>query len=80
VVSPAYPVCQAKQPLAIFPRMWQIRGEPATAVYDYRCACGRHSRRGHTCESHIPADGEVGCSQCWDLGHECAMSVTAAVS
>lgn len=51
------------------------------AVYDYWCACGRHSRRGETCEMHRPVEGDVGCSRCWDLadnGHECAMSFAPA--
>jgi hypothetical protein len=72
--------CEAKRPFEVpgLPGvMWRVCGEPSTAVYDYWCACGRHSRRGETCEAHRPIPGEVGCSRCWGLagnGHECAMS------
>lgn len=69
--------CQAKDPLP-FPAgpLFMLCGAPSTAVYDYWCACGRHSRRGETCEAHRPVAGDVGCVQCFTLdvgAHDCAM-------
>lgn len=58
--------------------LFMLCAEPSTAVYDYWCACGRHSRRGETCEAHRPAEGDVGCVRCFtELGagsHDCPMS------
>lgn len=72
-------LCEAKMPVAVFPRTWRICGEPSTAVYTYTCGCGWHSRRGETCEAHRPVEGEVGCSQCWDQGYECPMEFMEVV-
>ncbi len=69
------PGCQAKLPIpAIAPRLWLICGQPAERTDRYRCPCG-HERDGSTCAEHAPAPGEVGCSRCWDAGHECPMTV-----
>lgn len=58
--------------------LFLLCGEPSTAVYDYWCACGRHTRRGAMCEAHRPVEGDVGCARCFaDLGadsHECPMT------
>lgn len=70
--------CQAKTPLAfIGGPLFVLCGEPSTEVYDYWCGCGRHSRRGETCDAHRPVEGDVGCVRCFtELGaesHECPM-------
>jgi hypothetical protein len=79
--------CEAKRPFRVpgLPGVvWRVCGEPSTATYTYTCACGRHSRRGETCEAHRPAEGDVGCSRCFGLpapdGHECEMSFMEVVA
>jgi hypothetical protein len=67
--------CQAKVPVPVFPRLWAVCGEPATATHYYRCACG-HAKTGSTCRAHAPVSGAVGCAQCFDKGHECPMEIT----
>jgi hypothetical protein len=49
---------------------WQECGEPAVAVYDYRCTEGHPVKRRATCAAHEPAEGDVGCRECWDAGTE----------
>lgn len=71
--------CEAKVPVPfIGGPLFLLCGEPSTAVYDYWCACGRHTRRGATCEAHRPAEDKVGCVRCFtELGpasHDCPMT------
>jgi len=63
--------CQAKQPM-IEPGKWQLCGREAAAKHLYMCV-HEHMKEGATCPEHHPLPGAVGCSECWDLGHECPM-------
>ena len=68
--------CQARRPLnelGAQPPAWQACGAPVTEVRLYACRHG-HVKEGRTCDEHRPEPGEVGCSACWDLGHECPMT------
>jgi hypothetical protein len=72
--------CEAKEPVALFPRMWRICGAPAVVRARYECACG-HAREGATCAAHAPAEGEVGCARCFDTyRHECPMTFTVTAT
>ncbi|HEV2243540.1 MAG TPA: hypothetical protein VGR98_21015 [Streptosporangiaceae bacterium] len=73
--------CQAKVSVPFLSGpLFFLCGEPSTAVYDYWCACGLHARRGETCEAHRPAEGKVGCVQCFTgrNSHDCEMSFAEA--
>ena len=59
------------------PIAWAECGEPAVAVHVYRCGHG-HEKRRATCPAHAPEPGQVGCRDCYDAGHECAMTASPA--
>lgn len=54
---------------------WAECGEPAVAVFDYRCPVG-HTKRRATCATHEPAEGDVGCRECWDAGTDQPLTFT----
>jgi hypothetical protein len=49
---------------------WFHCGARASAVYVYACV-HEHVTRRATCAEHEPVPGEIGCRQCFDLGHDC---------
>jgi hypothetical protein len=76
VTGPSLGTCQAKRPSGL-PLLWQVCGDPATAIHRYRCEYG-HERAGATCDAHHPEPGVVGCAACWDAGREVPMIVVEA--
>lgn len=61
-------------------RDWSECGKPAVAVHVYRCGCG-HEKRRASCTGHaadVELGGQVGCRACYDAGHECEMTASAA--
>lgn len=51
---------------------WILCGAPATAVHRYACV-HEHIKERATCAEHEPAEGRVGCIQCWKAGHDCPL-------
>lgn len=68
--------CTAALPLAS--GGWQECGQPTVSTYAYACQ-HKHVVIKSTCAEHKPVPGTVGCRQCWDAGHECAMAITGPV-
>ena len=56
---------------------WAECGKPAVAQYAYLCEAG-HVKFGLTCAEREPAEGQVGCRECWDAGTERPMAFTRA--
>lgn len=65
--------CQAAIPASGHARGWDECGAPAVATYSYACVHG-HIVTRDTCAEHEPVEGDVGCRQCWDAGHDCPMA------
>jgi hypothetical protein len=67
--------CEAQDPLLGFAKC----GAPGVAVYDYGCI-HEHVKRRLNCALHEPVPGAVGCRDCWEQGHECAMIARRAIA
>lgn len=74
--------CQAKEITWVsgFPPAFitNICGKPATSLWDYGCEHEHIQTDMATCDDHKPRDGEVGCYQCINLGHDCPMTFRPA--